>query len=885
MQPGHSAVEQVPDAPAAAGAALTLEVAAALPVAVVLERLVTSERGLTRPEADRRRAAGGANAVRSHHAGLAAVALRQVRSPLLALLAATAAVSFAVGQRTDAAVIAVILSVSVGLGIVNEYRAEQAAQALHETMRHVVVVRRDGVAATCDVTELVPGDVVELGLGSVVPADVRLLRTDRLSSDESMLTGESVARVKDAAPVAAGTPVTDADSCALMGTVVVSGTGLAVVVATGARAVFGRIALGLGERHGETEFQAGLRHFSGLLARIALVLSAGILVINLVLARPFIDAVLFSLAIAVGITPQLLPAVVTASLATGAKRLAAHRVLVKRLVCIEDLGNIELLLTDKTGTLTDGHITYRAALAPDGTPDDAVRALAMWCNEASTATDGTVVAANPLDAALHAASGRAPAPGTVVDRLAFDHERRLSSALVDGIGPQRLLVVKGAPEQVLARCPAAPAQAAATLDALLHDGERVVAVATRALPGRDRVGAGDESELELAGFVAFVDAPKASAGPSVQRLLELGITTRVVTGDHPVVAQHVLAALGIAGGGSITGVELDALDDAALTARLADTVVFARVSPEQKARIVRAYRSTGIDVAYLGDGVNDALALHAADVGISVDDASEVARDAADVVLLEKDLAVLADGVLEGRRTFANTIKYVLMGTSSNFGNMFSAAAASAFLPFLPMLPSQILLNNLLYDASQLAIPTDRVDQEQTARPQHWDLHAIERFMLFFGPISSMFDFITFAVLLKVLRAGASEFHSGWFVESLATQTLVLFVIRTRRVPFWRSSPGRLLTVGALGVVVVGAALPFSPLSKELGFTPLPLRFFVVLGAMVVSYLLLVETAKRRFFASTPGPGPRVERPHRRVHRRAARFSSGPQRLRTDRKR
>jgi P-type Mg2+ transporter len=769
----------------------------------------------------------------------------------------------------------VIISLSVGLGFVNEYRAELAAEALHSQLRHRCTVRRDGAWTSRDLTDLVPGDVVQLELGAVVPADVRIVQANDVELDESMLTGESMPVEKDPAPAPAPAALDALTSCALMGTIVHGGSAEAVVTATGAQTEFGHIAMQLGERQEETEFQAGLRRFSMLLARVAAVLTTAIFVINLVLSRPFIDALLFSLAIAVGITPQLLPAVVTTSLATGSRRLAKAKVLVKRLVCIEDLGDIEVVLTDKTGTLTEGQITFERSIAPDGGPASQPLLLGLVCNEASVEA-GHAVGGNPLDVALWDCPAAHGEPTDAYRRLAvlpFDHVRRRVSVLVDG-PDGRMLISKGAPEQLLEVCTDVPSSAAAALEREFKAGSRVVAVAQRLAPGLETLDAEDEHDLELVGFLTFLDQPKASAADALARLAKLGIPVRVVTGDNPVVAEHVCDALGLVGGDTLTGVDIDALDDDQLVARLASTRIFARMDPDQKTRIIRLYRRTGLDVAYLGDGVNDAVALHAADVGISVDTATDVARDAADIVLLEKDLGVLADGVVEGRRIFANTIKYVLMGTSSNFGNMFSAAAASAFLPFLPMLPSQILLNNLLYDAGQMTIPSDHVDEEQLARPSHWDIGFIRRFMMFFGPISSVFDFLTFAIMLHVFDAGPELFRSGWFVESLATQSLVIFVIRTRRVPFWHSRPGGLLTIASLSVALVGAVLPFTPLGDTLGFTPLPAGFFAVLVALIVTYLGVAEVAKREFYRylSTPLTVPR-SRHDRRTGRRAARFS------------
>ncbi len=664
-----------------------------------------------------------------------------------------------------------------------------------------------------------------------------------------------------------------------MGTVVHAGSGRGVVVATGSRTQFGGIAAGLSTHQLDTEFQVGLRRFSMLLVYVAGTLTASIFVINVLLHKPVLDALLFSLAIAVGITPQLLPAVVSTSLAAGSRQMARRKVLVKRLVCIEDLGDVDLLFTDKTGTLTVGSIDYARAVPAGDDRSESVLRWGLLCTETALDDPGAV-GGNPLDQALWdspaAATARAALAGYGrLGVLPFDHERRMVSVVVRDPTGALTLVTKGAPETVLDRCVDVEPSARRALEAEFAAGNRVVAVATRPhdTDGPPRVQ--DEKDLSLRGLLVFLDPPKPDAAAALGRLAELGITVKVVTGDNAAVAAKVCRDLGLPGDLVLTGPQVDALDDEDLVGAVAVTTVFARVSPEHKARIVRAHRHGGGGVAFLGDGVNDALALHAADVGISVDSGTDVAKDAADVILLEKDLHVLADGVAEGRRIFANTLKYVLMGTSSNFGNMASAAGASLFLPFLPMLPSQILLNNLLYDTGQLAIPTDNVDPEQLLRPSHWDIGFIRRFMLLFGPLSSVFDFLTFAVMLWAFDSGPAQFRSGWFVESLATQSLVIFAIRTRYVPFFRSHPSLPLTLAALGVVFVGAVLPATPLAHTLGFQPLPGAFYAALAAMVVGYLILVEVGKRWFYrpAAAPAAGIPTDLGHRFLRRRAAHFS------------
>jgi Mg2+-importing ATPase len=522
-----------------------------------------------------------------------------------------------------------------------------------------------------------------------------------------------------------------------------------------------------------------------------------------------------------------------------------------------------------------------SAVATDGSPRGEPILWGLLCNEASVEAC-RAVGGNALDVALwnSPAAGKERAALSRYQRLAalpFDHERRMASVLVRDETGSRTLVTKGAPEAVLSRCLGVPQAARDALNAEFAAGNRVVAVGTRPAGDAETVTAADEHDFHLAGFLVFLDAPKAGASAALARLADLGVSVKIVTGDNPIVAVKVCRDLGLPVADVLTGSDVDRLGEAELAAAIARATVFARVSPEHKARIVRAQRRSGVDVAFLGDGVNDALALHAADVGVSVESASDVAKDAADVVLLEKDLDVLADGVVDGRRIFTNTIKYVLMGTSSNFGNMFSAAGASLFLGFLPMLPSQILLNNLLYDTSQLSIPTDEVDPEQLARPARWNIGFIRHFMICFGPISSLFDFATFGIMLWVFHAGAVQFRTGWFVESLATQILVIFAIRTRRIPFFRSRPSFPLLLAAIGTVMLGAVLPATPLAPMLGFQPLPTGFFVALLLLTVSYLGLIEIGKRFFYRIGPIPAPTALRPHpthRRIRRRAGRFTT-----------
>jgi Mg2+-importing ATPase len=869
----------------------TLVGAAALSPAETLTRLASSTAGLSASEVVARQRRYGPNALGTHRVRALSVLFRQLRNPILILLLLAALVSELTGGGTNAAIIAAIVVLSVGLSFFNEYRAEVAMSALRAKIHLDAEVRRDGKTSQVPVTELVPGDIVALRVGALVPADIRLLDVDELECDEAVLTGESMPVVKSAEATTDREPL-DQPGCAFMGTVVHEGSATGVVVGTGARTAFGAIAAGLAEKQGQTSFEVGLSKFSRFLFTVAALLTVFIFAINLILARPVIDALLFSLAIAVGIAPEMMPAIVTVSLSAGSKALVKKKVLVKRLVAIEDLGNIEILFTDKTGTLTDGVIAFEQSLDAVGRPDDRSLVLGLVCNEA-TVSDGKPVSGNALDQALWL--GVAPtersrpahdlaaevASFQRIGTLPFDHERQMASVLATSPSEQRIVVTKGAPEEVLKRCVGLADETHAVLDRLFSQGARVVAVATRSGADIEHLDASSEQSLTLAGFLTFADRPKADAGASIEKLERLGVEVKIITGDNGLVAMKVCADIGLECKGVLSGAEVEAMSDDQLTAAIALTTVFARINPEQKSRIIKVARRSGRDVGFLGDGVNDAVALHHADVGISVDSGTDVAKDAADVVLLDKDLGVLADGVMEGRRIFSNTMKYVLMATSSNFGNMFSAAGASAFLTFLPMLPSQILLNNLLYNAGQLVIPTDLVDPEALARPAAWDMAFIRRFMSIFGPVSSIFDFMTFGVMLWVIHAGHTGFRTGWFIESIATQTLVIYVIRTRRVPFFKSRPSRAMLLVPIGAALVGAVLPYTGLAHLLGFKPLPWDFFLILFAMVVVYLALVELAKTIFYrsaritrlelATTHG-----ERLERRILRRSSYFIHHP---------
>jgi P-type Mg2+ transporter len=830
---------------------LDLKTAATLAPDEVVRRLGSSPGGLSSTEALSRLREVGANEIEKRRTSALSVLIRQFQNPFLILLIGTALLSLWLHDSSDAEIILAIVVLSVGLSFANEFSSDKAVDDLRARIQRKAVVLRDDKREVVSVTELVPGDIVELGVGDIVPADLRLITVRDLECDESALTGEPLPATKSAAACQTAESLSDLTCCAYLGTVVKNGVATGVVVATGRAAAYGSIAHELTHRPPQTAFEHGLRDFSMLLVRITVVLTAAIFVLNALLHHAWVESLLFSLSIAIGLTPQLLPAIVTISLSFGARQLAKRSVIVKRLVSIEDLGNIEVLFTDKTGTLTQGQITFRNAVTANGVGSEELAVLGLVCTD--VVLDGErVISGNALDVALWQAATPAWRESAkryhLIDRAPFDYQRQMMSVLVETPDGRRLLIAKGAPEAIEACCTRVPVEFSRLIDLQLESGSRSIALAQAEAPSLMEIHATAERDLSPVGVLNFADEPKADAAQSLQQLKDLKIQLKIVTGDSDRTSQIVCRELGLEVGGTLTGQQLAGMSDAELTAALERTTIFARVTPDQKSRIIKLQRATGCDVGFLGDGVNDAVALHEADVGISVDSATDVAKDAADIVLLKKDLGVIADGVMEGRKIFANTMKYVLMGTSSNFGNMFSAAGASLFLPFLPMLPSQILLNNLLYDISEMTIPTDNVDPEQLQRPAHWDVRFIRSFMALFGPISSIFDFITFGVMLFIFHAGPQLFRTAWFVESLSTQSLVIFWIRTRHVPFFTSHASWQLLVTTLGVVCVGAILPFTPLAQWLGFAPLPLAFFAVLVLLIASYLGLVELAKWLFY-------------------------------------
>jgi len=814
--------------------------------------------GLTSQEAQERlRQFGPNDPAPPRHSSAIVDLLRLFLNPLVMILLIAAGASTFLGDTTDAAIIAIIVLLSVAMDFGQTYRSQRSIEELRDRVAPTATVLRDGQWGEMRRASLVPGDVVRLSAGDLVPADCRLLSARDLYVLQAALTGESMPVEKQAAGNEVSTSP-DALNMVFLGTSVVSGWGAALVVATGAKTSFGDIVVRLATRPLETAFDRGLKDFSLLLTRTVFFLVIFLIVVSVALHRNALESLLFAVALAVGLTPEFLPMITSVTLAKGARAMARKKVIVKHLSAIQNFGSIDVLCSDKTGTLTTGNMALDRAVDPFGAACPRALALAHLNSKFETGIrsplDTAILKIDPPDGEVNGYEKR--------DEIPFDFDRRRLSIVVERDG-QRLMITKGSPEGILPLLasyeadgkilPIAPeplAQATKTFEDLNAQGFRTLAVAYATVPAQPNYSVKDENNLALAGFLAFADPELPDAAEAIAALRRDGVDFKVITGDGSTVTCHVCGKVGLPPGKVVLGDDLEHMTDSALGHVVEQTTVFARVSPAQKNRIILALKHRGHAVGYMGDGINDAPSLHAADVGISVSTAVDVAREAADIILVEPGLDILHNGILEGRKAFGNVMKYLLMGTSSNFGNMFSMAGAAVLLPFLPMLPTQILLNNFMYDLSQITIPTDNVDADYLRKPQQWDIHLIRNFMLFIGPISSIFDFLTFFVLLHYFHAGEREFHTGWFVESLATQTLVLFVIRTAQNPF-RSRPSVPLAVSTLLIVTLGVFLPFSPLAARLGFTPLPISYFAFLAAATLVYLLLVEIGKRQLLRHT----------------------------------
>ena len=819
----------------------------------LMAALATRPRGLTTEEAAARLARLGPNAViETTRRWLPAKIAKRLIEPLIAILILAATISGLTGDQASASIIVVILAISIGLDIIQEHRAEASAELLRRSVAIRTDVRRDGHTQALPVDEVVPGDVVELHTGDLVPADGVVLDSHGAHANEALLTGEAYPVEKRAGPCETATPA-EAFNALFAGTALVSGNATMLVVATGAHSRFGGIAAALQSAAPPTSFERSLHALGILLLRLTAFLVLLVLLSHLAFGRPVLESFMFATALAIGLTPELLPMIVTVTLARGAVRMAQRQVIVKRLASIHDFGAMDVLCTDKTGTLTQARIALVGHPGSDGVDTARVLALAAVNSRFEQGMK------SPLDDAILArAEEQALAGWSRIADVPFDFERRLVSVLAEREG-RRWLVTKGAPEQVLARCAAVERadgrvvpldepmrrQLEAMHDEMAAHGRRCIGVAAREVsPRQQRATTADERDLVLAGFCVFEDPPKPSAAEAVVQLAALGVAVKIISGDAPRVVQHVVETLQLPSRGLTTGDEIEALNDLALADRAESCDVFARVSPDQKTRIIRALRARGHTVGFLGDGINDAPALHAADVGVSVDGATDVARASADMILLAPDLRVLVAGVEEGRRTYANIMKYVRMGTSSNFGNMLSMALASLVIPFLPLTPVQVLLNNLLYDLSETGIPFDRVDPPETAQPHHWSTAEVVRFTLVMGPLSSLFDIAAFVLLLAVLAVDPATFRTVWFVESISTQILVIFAIRTAG-RAWTSRAHPILVATSLGALAAAWALALTPIGTAFGFAPLSWPLIALTIGLIAAYLIAAELLKR----------------------------------------
>jgi Mg2+-importing ATPase len=816
--------------------------------------------GLTHEEAAKRLLTYGENTI-YHRARLRPIIafIKKFNSPLLLLLIGAAIISYFLGQRVNATIIIVMVAMSAILDFVNSHKSERVAEMLIARVQSTATVWRNGAKEEIPFHLLVPGDVIELSSGDVIPADCRVIAADDLFVNQSSLTGESFPVEKRAlvAAAAGDQPLAIGDEHALfMGTSVVTGRGTAEVLHTGEHAEFGKIAARLAGAEGETSFDRSLKDFSIFIVRLTFVMILVVFGVNAYFGRGVLDSFIFAMAIAVGITPELLPVIMSVALSHGSLVMAKKNVIVKNLGAVQNFGGMNILCTDKTGTLTEDKITLVKCVDLAGKVSSEVMRYAALSSSYQTIRKG------PLDIAIMEHGAVDLGAYTKIDEVPFDFTRRRDSIVAEHEG-ERMMITKGAPESMTDICDCVMDNGAcipitelekkkvrAEYDRLSADGFRVLAVAMKVLPMEERAVYHREEETGMIflGFAAFLDPPKQSAGLAIKELEKLSIEVKIITGDSEVLTEHICQDLGFVVRGVLTGEEVSKLSDSELMTKAQVVNVFARTSPEQKERIVGVLRQAGNTVGYLGDGINDAPVLRAADVGISVNNAVDVAKETADIILLDKSLSVLKDGVVEGRKTFQNTLKYIKMGFSSNFGNMFSMMGASIFLPFLPMLPSQILLNNFLYDLSGTTLPTDHTDPESMQAPLKWNMREFSKYILVFGVVSSLFDFLTFYLLFAVFHMSEMRFQTGWFIESIATQVLIIFIIRTKRTPSWKSKPSRYLVLSAASVVSLAWVIPYTPLGELFSFTALPPILLLAIVGIVATYLVVGETVKYFFY-------------------------------------
>src|SRR5450759_1915941 len=825
-----------------------------IPIPELLKSLQTTEDGLTTNEAKIRLKTYGENRLKPQKRSDAfSLLIGQFKSPIIIILLFATGLSLFLHNVVDASIILAIVIISGLLGFWQEHGASNAVEKLLAIVQIKVSVFRDGNKQEIPVEDVIPGDIVILSAGDIVPGDCLLIESKDLFVDEAMLTGETYPVEKDVSVLPADTALSKRTNALWMGTHIVSGNAKALITLTGKNTEFGKVSERLKLKPQETEFEHGIRRFGYFLGEVTLVLVVLIFAINVYLHRPVLESFLFSLALAVGLTPQLLPAIISINLAHGAKKMAQKKVIVKRLASIENFGSMNVICSDKTGTLTEGTVQVESALDMNGDANEKVFLFAYL--NAFYETGFT----NPIDEAILNYHKIDLSEYRKQDEIPYDFLRkRLSIAVTHG--DAHLMVTKGALTNILDVCSSAETNEGNIVEiASMQDqiqkyfaefsnqGFRTLGIAYKNMPSESLINKSDEADMTFLGFLTLFDPPKANITDTIASLKKLGVSLKIITGDNHLVAASLSKKMGLSDTKIITGSELRQMSDDALLRHVGVVDVFAEIEPNQKERIIIAMRKAGNVVGYMGDGINDASALHAADVGISVDTAADVARDAADIVLLEKDLGVLVEGVREGRTTFANTLKYVFMATSANFGNMFSMAGVSLFIPFLPLLPKQILLTNLLTDFPEMTIATDNVDEQMIDYPRRWDIKAIRKFMITFGLVSSVFDYLTFGLLLLVLHANEGQFRTGWFLESVISASVIVLVIRSRK-PFFRSKPAKYLVLATLSTIVATVALPYTPLGEILGFERLPFPFLVLIGMIVLAYIASAEIVKRVFY-------------------------------------
>jgi Mg2+-importing ATPase len=826
----------------------------------LFSNLHASNNGLQPADAEQRLKQFGLNAINAQQQATALrLLLSQFKSPLVLILIFAAIISGIVGEWIDAIIVIGIVMGSTLLGFVQEYSASNAVAKLRSQVTVKSRLLRSGQPQMLPSEQVVPGDVVVLSAGSLIPADGVVLEADDFFINQALLTGETFPVEKKTATIPANASLTQRTNCVFMGTSVSSGTAKVLIVLTGKTTVFGQVAERLRLRPPETEFERGIRHFGNLLTQVMLVMVVIILTVNVLLAKPFLDSLLFTLALAVGLTPELLPAIISITLSHGAQQMAKRGVIVRRLTSIENFGSMDVLCTDKTGTLTEGVVRLDGALDTNGQPSDAVLRYAYLNAHYQTGLT------NALDDAIQATaqkSGLDISDEQKVDEIPYDFVRKRLSMVTANAQGERTLITKGALDNILSICTSIQSgDGTYPLDATIRaeieqhysewseKGFRVLGLATKTVDGRPEIySQDDEKALNFNGFLLFFDPPKADVQQVIVDLAKRGVQLKIITGDNQKVARHVAEAVNLPLQGVLTGSQLNDLRDEALWHLAERTTLFAEVDPNQKERIILALQKTGHVVGYMGDGINDAPALHTADVGLSVDTAVDVAKEAADFVLLKQDLAILRQGIDEGRVTFANTLKYILTTISANFGNMFSMAGASMLLSFLPLLAPQILLNNFLSDIPAITIASDNVDPEMVEKPRRWNTKFIRNYMVLFGLVSSIFDFLTFGTLLFLFRASPDEFRTGWFIESLITELVIALVVRTRHL-FLRSRPGRLLLASTLIFIVVALVLPYLPFISVFGFVPLPAPLMLAMLGLTALYVVATELTKKFFYS------------------------------------